>query len=312
MKFEYWRNLHVTAVILFVAFVLLSTVGCASEPLEPDTPLMWEVKNGDATLYLFGTIHVGTKDIYPLSHTIMDAYENSDYLMLELDYKSVTEDDTADFEKYSDETNVSDVIGAELFEKVKTVLEKECPNLKFHTLESLKPMMLQRYLLQAAYKRAGLSDRYGVDVYLLNFATKEGKAILGIETYQQQMEYINSYTTDVLIYELECTIDVGKNVEFIGNEYLAWRRGDAVAIEEMELQPGREEVQKTNEGQFIYELMVLERNNRMTDAAEQCLKDGNNIFMAVGIAHLVGEEGVVAQLRERGYDVVLLSGTEAP
>jgi uncharacterized protein YbaP (TraB family) len=58
------RRSHAAAVILLIVFAFSTLSGCASETKTPDTPLLWEVQYGDATLYLFGSIHVATKDIY--------------------------------------------------------------------------------------------------------------------------------------------------------------------------------------------------------------------------------------------------------
>jgi uncharacterized protein YbaP (TraB family) len=55
------------------------------------------IKKGKSTVYLYGSIHMVKKDMYPLGKTIEDAYNNSKNLALEVVY---TEADMALMEKY--------------------------------------------------------------------------------------------------------------------------------------------------------------------------------------------------------------------
>ncbi|MCP4411877.1 MAG: TraB/GumN family protein, partial [Gammaproteobacteria bacterium] len=45
------------------------------KPLSADNgkPDLWQIKNADKISYLFGSIHLGNKDLYPLSKTVQNA-----------------------------------------------------------------------------------------------------------------------------------------------------------------------------------------------------------------------------------------------
>jgi uncharacterized protein YbaP (TraB family) len=49
---------------------------------------LWEVKSDTATVYLFGTIHVGKKDMYPLAPLIEQALAASEALAVEADVEA--------------------------------------------------------------------------------------------------------------------------------------------------------------------------------------------------------------------------------
>ena len=49
--------------------------------------------------------------------------------------------------------------------------------------------------------------------------------------------------------------------------------------------------------------MTGTRDVAMTDFAEQCLKDGEQVFLCVGAAHIVPDGAMVDLLLERGYTV---------
>ncbi|NCB50896.1 MAG: hypothetical protein EOM54_03285 [Clostridia bacterium] len=311
MQHRNFRRLRAAAVILLIVFVLSAISGCASENKTPDTPLLWEVKYGETTLYLFGSIHTATRNLYPLSDTIMDAYNSSDYLMLELDLSDNSEHpEYADYFTYSDGTQVSDIIGDELLHEIAATLKDNGKEISTYVLESYTPITLLALLQNLAMDKTELSGEYGIDTYFMNLAEEDNKPILGAETYEQQMNFLNIYTSETWQSQLRYYLDVAAYAKALEELFTNWRLGNEAAFEEG-LKLLREKAETSDADRQNYDFMIIERNGRMTDSAETCLKDGKNVFMIVGIAHLVGEDGVVAQLRGRGYDVVLLSGTEA-
>jgi uncharacterized protein YbaP (TraB family) len=52
--------------------------------------------------------------------------------------------------------------------------------------------------------------------------------------------------------------------------------------------------------------MEVERNANMVEKAREYLQSGKTVFCAVGLAHLLGEGGMVEALREAGYTVTLI------
>jgi uncharacterized protein YbaP (TraB family) len=56
-------------------------------------------------------------------------------------------------------------------------------------------------------------------------------------------------------------------------------------------------------GPAIHEAVIVDRNRAWADAIAERLDGSGRIFVAVGAAHLVGEENVVELLRERGIEV---------
>ena len=53
--------------------------------------------------------------------------------------------------------------------------------------------------------------------------------------------------------------------------------------------------------------MSYSRNEKMVEVAKEYLESGETIFYAVGLAHLLAENGLVNGLREAGYTVELVS-----
>ena len=53
----------------------------------------------------------------------------------------------------------------------------------------------------------------------------------------------------------------------------------------------------------VFQLMLSDRNNSWLPEIERMLDDADTEFILVGVAHLLGPEGLVQQLQDRGYQV---------
>jgi uncharacterized protein YbaP (TraB family) len=52
----------------------------------------------------------------------------------------------------------------------------------------------------------------------------------------------------------------------------------------------------------LYDAMIVKRNRNWVPKIEDCLAAGH-CFVVVGAAHLLGPDGLLAALREKGYAV---------
>jgi uncharacterized protein YbaP (TraB family) len=57
----------------------------AAHAQNGSTPVIWEARSATNTVYLFGTIHVGARKMYPLSPAVEKAFATSSVLALEAD-----------------------------------------------------------------------------------------------------------------------------------------------------------------------------------------------------------------------------------
>jgi len=79
--------------------------------------------------------------------------------------------------------------------------------------------------------------------------------------------------------------------------YGDWRVGNVEAVEEALLE-GFEEFPD------LSKKMVSDRNHSWMAQIEELLAGDRDVIVVVGSAHLVGDQGVVNLLREKGYIVV--------
>jgi uncharacterized protein YbaP (TraB family) len=77
----------------------------------------------------------------------------------------------------------------------------------------------------------------------------------------------------------------------------AWVAGDLKAIDREAIAPMRKASPRT------FQRLVTERNERWTTVLDQRLKGHGRTVVVVGMAHLIGPDGVPARLRALGYQV---------
>ena len=76
----------------------------------------------------------------------------------------------------------------------------------------------------------------------------------------------------------------------------AWKTGNAAKIEPLLL-----EIMKQYPG--IYKKFLTDRNRVWLPKIEELLRGEKIVFVVVGMAHLVGKDGVVESLKKKGFRV---------
>ena len=79
-----------------------------------------------------------------------------------------------------------------------------------------------------------------------------------------------------------------------------WKNGDEQGFNEIY---GKDEALAS--GDEFTKLLFVERDAHMTEYVLDKLTNGGGktYFIAVGLGHMVGQDGIVSELRERGYTV---------
>jgi hypothetical protein len=77
----------------------------------------------------------------------------------------------------------------------------------------------------------------------------------------------------------------------------AWERGDTAALERLLNDEMRRDYPE------VYEALIRRRNEAWMATLTQELAGQGVDFVAVGAAHIIGEDGLVAQLQARGVQV---------
>ncbi len=164
-----------------------------------------------------------------------------------------------------------------------------------------------------------------LDLYLQNLAEKRNMNIVGLESVEEIQKNKKSifsqvpqlsYRTevDILMFYIEnhATLD-SLNKEFAKNALSAYLKQDISLCLSLSTQQTKVSNMKNNPihlylgNEKFYEkrdiLIINERNNNWMKKIPDLITEKSS-FIAVGAAHLAGENGLINQLRELGYIVV--------
>ena len=248
-------------------------------------------------MYLLGSIHFMQQDAYPLGSAIEAAYERSEILMFETDISGLDQAAVALMTAGSLEEGVAleDVITPELYDDVTDHLESLGHDAS--AFKRMKPWMVALSLTSLELMRAGYLGSEGIDAHFSSRASADGKQQRWLETIDEQIALFTELTEEegeeFLAYTL---VEVETVIPFVGEIVDAWRAGDAKRLEAM-LAEGFEEHPE------MFERMVTNRNRNWLPAIEALFDGPADAMVVVGALHLVGDEGLVALLRAKGYEV---------
>ncbi|MCU1235850.1 MAG: GumN [Candidatus Solibacter sp.] len=291
---------HTRRDFALLAPLLLSTLLTAQTvaPTPAKKAMFWKVSSRDNVVYLLGSVHLGTKGMFPLAKEIEDAFDRSAVLAVEIDINRI------DFKKMQIEVTKlglypeGDTLWNHIRPETRTALEQFCtafgaPVERFTTM---KPWLISMSAEMLPVLKNGMDPNLSVDRYFLDKA-KEKKRIVEIESADAQYKLFAGFPDDVqekiLLDEMKVAGRAQDKAKRMEN---AWIAGDAAALDRIgaEDPTGPPEVQRA---------VLQDRNPRMADAAEQLLKSQEIGFVMVGAAHMAGKEGIVATLESRGYKV---------
>jgi uncharacterized protein YbaP (TraB family) len=256
-------------------------------------------------VYLFGTLHVGKPEFYPLNARTSQAFAASSVLYLEVNLGAAgIAQNATDLATYPPGTSLDRVLSPSAMAKVEAALERyQIPR---EAAVRMKPWMLGQTLLLMEASRRGYDPALASEIYLLGLAAAQHKEVRGLETLAQQFAIFEDMPGTAQQKFLEDIVDeisgprMGRNLDALVD---AWARGDGPALES---ELARERAEATPYERDVLPRLIDDRNLTMAEAINALARERSTVFVAVGALHLVGADGIVALLKSRGLAVRLL------
>lgn len=303
-----------------LSFTLLFSCGAKIDPLydlkldlnkansDVEGPL-WKLEDEDSIVYLHGTIHLGDKEIYPLSKRVEDAFDSSDYLVLEEVFDELDQNEMIKAVSYPNGETIEDHLSKESVQIVKNICAEK--GLFYDQIKTWTPFMIYRTLLDYMIQSSTFDPKYGIDNYWLYRARLSDKDILALDNYNEVYKALGELSDEdgeKLIKSLEFVkADDGTSEQSMWN---AWKLGDLdkmFSLEEDLSGYTPEEIQAYNDISEISEqydkALIHDRNAIWANKIEGYLNDDKNYFVAGGSAHFYGEGSVIELLEDKGIEV---------
>lgn len=270
-----------------------------SAPIEEPKEFLWEIKAPQATVYLFGTVHLGRQDMYPLPKPVEDAFNRSDVLVLEINADRFPPDvlQRKILEKAlcPAGNRLVDLLPSETVQKLQEYLMAR--GILIDQFMGYKPWFVAMVLTKMQISALGFSEHWGVDKYLAGLAAKQQKQIMELEGIEEQLGFLDSLPNQAKFLEYSL-ISLAETESMLQDILSSWANGDASRLEELLI---TKMLKEAPDLEPIIDVFLTERNAAMVEKIKGYLNSQGTYFVAVGAAHLVGDKGIVTLLAETGY-----------
>ena len=266
---------HALAAIGFAAAV---TVPVAARPAAPlprpltlershATPALWEVRDGDTTIYLFGTFHTLDDRTTWFDRSVRAAFDQSGELVLE----TIAPTDPARVRAIGRSVVGARPAGSSFLGATRTAVERG--------------------------RSSGLSVDRGADSVLRRAAADQGKSLSGIELFADQLRTFASIAAaPAAPVPAPASVPASASATApvtLDALLIAWKAGDTAAFTAM--LGGFE-----SKAPAAYRLLIADRNALYGKWIAHRLDQPGTVFVAVGSGHLAGKDSVQNWLSARG------------
>lgn len=293
-------------IVMFCGLFLLPLPAALAEaaPVAQNRGALFRVQDAGHTLYLFGTIHVGAPDFYPLEPTVMQALEGAGALALEIDPGADPRAALGAVLKYGMEAPGSQVPAdcrQTLAPRLAPLLQKY--GIAPEAVAPMKPWMLASMLAIGEFSTLGYRSDLAVDNYLSQQAKARKIPVLELESMEGQLALFGAMTPLDQCRFLEDGVasieDQEQNQEAreIAN---AWRTADAAAFDKLAAKAATD---PSFSAQFVQKVLLDGRNPALADGIAKLLAREKHSLAAIGVLHLVGTKSVPDLLRKKGLKV---------
>lgn len=290
-------------MLVWRVFLLASLAlpALADETEHPVT--LWQVHGANNSVYLLGSVHLLRSDDYPLPTVLDTAYDDAEVLIMEVDMDDIDPLAVqAAFNTYGvlqGDTTLRDLMGDDLYSQATAAAE--LIDIPLEMLNKTEPWYAAMTIEIMMLNRIGFDPTLGIEMYMMAKAAKDGKRIDGLETIEEQLQFLDGMSLQAQREMLLSTLAESATLGAMMDELIdAWRHGDIDKLESGMLN----DLAKHEE---LNKVLVTDRNARWVEQIEDLLDDDNDYLIIVGALHLVGPHGVPLQLERNGYDVRQLS-----
>lgn len=283
----------------------------AAQDIEPtEAPFLWRIE-GKTPSYVYGTIHVPDPRVLALPECVTDALAEAEALFTELPLDMKTQMEMVQHLQLGEGRTLKNVLPEDLYARVEAfVASKGFPFMGFNGLKVWAITMTLPQLEQIRKSMAGGGGGQAVqalDAYLYNEAMTSGKEVGGLETIEEQTSIFDETPEEDQIKGLEKTMDeleAGDEGEDPLEELIEiYLRGDLDAL--VEALEGEDLGSDDPEMVELRDKLLTKRNVLMAKRMGEHIENhpDTSFFFAVGCLHYAGDDGILALLREAGYEL---------
>ena len=288
---------------LLTLLLTLTILTTANESIK--NPFLWEVKKGEQTFYLFGTMHLGDPKLQMLPIALKDVIDKSDEVRTEIPMDASLQMKSAALMMRSDTKSLQEIISKPLYKRTEKYIKQINPQLTLMPFDKMKVWALAT-VTSMLENQLKYPMQQAIDTQIYSYAQSKHKGVGGIERIEEQIRAMDRFSLNEQIMGLESTLDYleengdfmeeMKNLYILGDEkkMMAFIEGTMFKIEKY----------KKFEEKFM-QVLLYDRNRLMAQRMELLLKEQptKRYVFAFGVMHFLGEQSIVEYFETKGYRV---------
>ena len=288
------------AAIFCLIGLLLAPGALQATEIQSGSPssCLWKVQSGQNTIYLLGSIHLLKKENYPLHQNIYRAFDQASNVVFEVDLHEMSSPqvqlEAVAKGMYTNGKSLKDALSPESYERVKTHLKNHGMGIGLFSL--MKPWMMATTITTLELQKLGFQIDQGVDTHLFQKAQAAGKTIVGLETVSYQLSLFDGLSPKTqelfLLQTLEELSILEKETQQIVE---SWSQGRTDGLEVM--------LKSMRQFPEVHKALITTRNNNWMPQIESYLLEEDTSLIVVGTMHLLGDEGLLSMLQDKGYRI---------
>lgn len=288
-----------SVIALGLALLVASSASIAQTTPKP---LLWKVSDGDNSVYLLGSFHALKPADYPLAASVDAAFADAEALAFEMSPEEMNSPQlgaklVGAARLAEGQTLKSSISAAEWLRLESYASKRGFPLANFQGIE---PWFVSMVISLQEMAANGYDPKIGLDQHLMGLAARAGKRTSGLESADDQIAALDSMTPIEQQQTLSETLDEAHDPKGkIDELHDVWRRGDATALEKTMVAELQLKYPK------LYKRINVDRNQAWLPKVRAMLDNekSDDTMVVVGSLHLVGADGLVSQLKSRGYRV---------
>jgi uncharacterized protein YbaP (TraB family) len=296
------KRYRVVSFFLFLFFSLVISTPLQAQQNEETIPAkscLWEVETSSARVFLLGSLHVLKSSAYPLAAEIDRAYAASQRVVFETNLGAMME--PAILAKMMELGVYPE--GQDLFQNIsgttRNNLEKKLQDLglPLSQFSRFRPWFIALTLTTLEMQRLGFNPLYGIDLHFYTKAKGDEKELSYLESVDYQLNLLAKMNMqDQNSFLVQTLKDLEISTQLADDMMTAWQNGEAddlynLLFKSFEDHPG------------IEDRLLTRRNKDWLPQIEKMLKTPKTTMVIVGAGHLIGPDGLVELLKQKGYEV---------
>jgi len=268
---------------------------------------VWKVSKGENALYLGGTSHLLRPADFPLPPEFDEAYAAASAVYFETDIKRSM---SAEMQQIVQQRGMlpegrtlESVLSPRAWKRVQTYCAQR--GLPLGQFAKLRPWLFLTMIGIMEIQKLGVTQE-GVDMHFFQRATADQKTIGELESFEHHIDYITNlaagHESEMIEQSLDDLAALPKDLDDLLS---GWRKGDLAPLDKLMHEEMRAKYPA------IYSTLLVERNNNWLPVIERLVATPETEFVLAGIGHMVGPDGLLAQLQKRGYAIEQIKASRA-